>query len=341
MRAAVYYSNRDIRLTEMPVPALGAGEVLLRVRASGICGTDVLEWYRMPKAPVVLGHEIAGEVVAVGEGISAFQPGDRVTATHHVPCGDCNYCRAGHETICDLLRRTHFDPGGFAEFLRLPAVNVERGTFKIADHLSYEEASFTEPLGCVVRGQNMATVNPDSCVVVLGSGNTGLLHIQYAKARGAKLVIATDVHPYRLEAARRAGADVALDARGDIPAEVKKLNEGRLADVVVTCVGALQVLDQACRSIDRGGTILMFAPLPPGSKPAVPLTELWWETVSIVSSYAAAPRDLALALDLLSTGRVRVKDLVTHRLPLAESVEAFQTVIRAGESLKVLIDPQL
>src|SRR5262249_7363067 len=151
-----------------------------------------------------------------------------------------------------------------------------------------EEASLTEPLGCVVRGQDLVPVNRDSCVVVLGAGNTGLLHIQYAKARGARLVIATAVHPYRIEAAPRLGAAHAIGARGDVPAGVRKLNAGGAADLVVTSTGAPPALDQAFRSVDRGGTILMFAPLPPGSKPPVPLTELWWETVTITSSYAAA-----------------------------------------------------
>lgn len=340
MRVAVYHSNDDIRIEERPEPRIGPGEMLVRVHAAGVCGTDVLEWYRMPKAPLVLGHEIAGEVMGIGDGVDGFTVGDRVTATHHVPCRECWYCRSGHATMCEMLRRTHFDPGGFSECLRLGREHVERGTLKLPSGLSFEEGSFTEPLGCAVRGQNLARVGPGATVVVLGSGTAGLLHIQLARARGARIVLATDVQDYRLAAARRFGADEVVDAREDLAARIKKVNDGRLADLVILCAGSPAALAQAFSSVDRGGTILLFAPLPPGSRPEVPLTELWWETVTITSSYAAAPEDLAEALELLGSGKVRVRDMVTDRVPLAETARGFKKVVEAGASLKVVVEPQ-
>jgi len=148
----MYYSNRDVRLEEMPTPQIGAGEVLMRVEASGICGTDLLEWYRLHKAPLVLGHEVAGAIAAVGEGVEHHKEGDRICVAHHVPCKTCHYCRSGHHTVCDTLRQTNFDPGGFAEYVRLPRINVEQGIFPLQDDVSFEEATFVEPLACVLRG---------------------------------------------------------------------------------------------------------------------------------------------------------------------------------------------
>ncbi|MGB2876915.1 MAG: alcohol dehydrogenase catalytic domain-containing protein, partial [Dehalococcoidales bacterium] len=156
MRAAVWYNNRDIRIEEMPVPKIGPGELLLRVEASGICGSDVMEWYRLDKAPLILGHEVGAQVVEVGSGVENFKEGDCVSAAHHVPCNTCYYCLRGHHTMCDTLRKTNFDPGGFAEYVRLPAINVERGVFRLPDEMSYEEATFIEPLACVLRGQRIA-----------------------------------------------------------------------------------------------------------------------------------------------------------------------------------------
>src|SRR5437867_8398379 len=193
MRAAMYYANDDVRIVELPTPRIGPGEILVRVKASGICGSDVMEWYRKPKAPLVLGHEIAAEVVQVGAGGDAARVGDRVFVSHHVPCGSCRYCLAGHETVCETLRTTNFDPGGFAEFVRVPAINVKHGVFPLPQDISDDEATFVEPLACVIRGQRLAGFLPGGELLVLGSGVAGLLHFILAIAAGAAMVLATDV----------------------------------------------------------------------------------------------------------------------------------------------------
>jgi len=180
MRAAMYYANDDVRIVDLPTPRIGPGEILVHVKASGICGSDVMEWYRKPKAPLVLGHEIAAEVTQVGVGVDTIKVGDRVFVSHHVPCGSCRYCRAGHETVCDTLRTTNFDPGGFAEFVRVPAINVKHGVFLLPREISDDEATFVEPLACVIRGQRQADFRPGSSMVVLGSGVARLLDIKLA-----------------------------------------------------------------------------------------------------------------------------------------------------------------
>jgi L-iditol 2-dehydrogenase len=227
MRAAVYYTNRDVRIEERPVPRIGPGELLLRVEASGICGSDVLEWYRTRRAPLVLGHEVAGVVEEVGSRRDRLRAG--AADRHHPPrpCNGCRLCRNGQHSLCDTLRRTHFDPGGMAEFVRLPAENVERGTFLVPAGVDAVAASFVEPLACAVRAQRVAGVGPGRSVAVLGSGLAGLLQVQLARALGAAPVVATDLHPFRREAAARVGADLVVDAREDVPAAVREATEGR------------------------------------------------------------------------------------------------------------------
>ncbi len=341
MRVAMYYNNRDLRLEELPIPRIGAGELLVRIRASGICGSDLMEWYRIKKAPLVLGHEIAGEVVEAGDGVENFRVGDRVFASHHVPCGTCRYCLAGHQSVCDMLRTTHFEPGGFAEYIRVPKINVELGTHRLPDEVTFDEGSFIEPLACVVRAQRFARMTAGQSVLVIGSGISGLLHTQLAKASGAARIMATDISEFRLNAARRFGADVAIHSAEDVPARLRDLNDGRLADLVVVCTGAMPAIQQAVKSIDRGGTLLFFAPTAAGVDVPIPLFDFWRDEISVVTSYAGSGEDLAQAIELIRTQRVRVAEMVTHRLPLAEAGLGFQLTASGQDSIKVIIDPLL
>ncbi|MFH1255926.1 MAG: zinc-dependent dehydrogenase [Candidatus Diapherotrites archaeon] len=340
MRAAIYYSNSDLRLKEMPVPKAGEGELLLKVMASGICGSDVMEWYRKKKAPLVLGHEVAGEIVEAGKGVTQFKKGDRVFATHHVPCNRCFNCKTGRHTSCETLRSTNFFPGGFAEYLKIPAANLETGVLKLLSTVSFEEATFIEPLGCVVRAQRLAGMQKGYSVLVLGSGISGLLHIQLAKANGAKKVFATDINDYRLNAAKKFGAEKVWSAKEFSPEKLKEANSGKLADLVIVCAGATSAFKQAFESVERGGTILVFAPPAPDAKIEVPLNDFWCRGVNLVSSYAAVNEDLTEALSLIAEKKVNVKEMVSHRLPLAETAKGFQLTASAGESLKVIIKPQ-
>ena len=341
MRVAMYYNNHDVRVEEMPEPKIGPGELLVKVEASGICGSDVMEWYRVARAPMVLGHEVAGEVVQVGDGVERFNEGDAMVVTHHVPCNACHYCLSGHHTVCDTLRETSFDPGGFAEYLRVPAINVDRGVFKLPDGLSFEEASFAEPLACVLRGQQRANIQPGQSVVVLGSGLAGLLHINLARTLGAGRIVATDMVDYRLDAARKFGADFAFLATDDVPARLREVNDGRLADLVIVCTGAVPALKQALESLERGGTVLFFAPTEPGVNISVPINGVFFRTdVTLTTTYAGAPANLASALELIGSGSVRVGEMITHRLGLAEAALGFKLTAEARDSLKVIIDPQ-
>lgn len=335
----MYYRNDDIRIVEISTPRIGEGELLLKVMACGICGSDVMEWYRVKKAPRVLGHEVAGLVSEVGEGVESFKVGERVVVSHHVPCNTCRLCLRGEHTACETLHTTNIDPGGFAEYARIPRINVDRGVFRLPDEVGFEEAVFVEPLACVLRSQRRLGIRPGDTVLVLGSGVSGILHIQLSRILGAGRIMATDINDYRLDAAERFGADITIDGRMDVPQLVRGFNEGRGADHVIVSTNAIQAIRQAFRCVDEAGKILFFAPTPPGVEIPLDLNDLWSRQVTLTTSYAAAPSDLAAALELIRAGRVNVRDMITHRLSLEETGLGFKLVAEAGESLKVVIKP--
>jgi L-iditol 2-dehydrogenase len=337
MKVAMYYGNKDIRLQDIPIPEIGDREILLKVMASGICGSDVMEWYRIKKAPLVLGHEVAGVIEKSGRKVRKFRKGDRVFVTHHVPCGKCSHCKEGNHNVCDTLKTTNFYPGGFSQFLKVPEINVRKGTLKLPKGMTYDEGTFIEPLGCVVRGQRLLDIRRNQTVLVLGSGMSGLLHIQLAKSKGAK-VIATDVNPFRLNMAKRLGADHTINAKEAVSEKVRAL-AGKLADRVIVSTGALPAIIQAFACVDSGGTILFFAPTDPGTQVPIPFNDLWFKGVKTVTTYAAVRKDLEEAMRLIKERNVRVKPMITHRLPLAETQKGFGLVIEGKESVKVVIEP--
>ncbi|NIP40453.1 MAG: alcohol dehydrogenase catalytic domain-containing protein [Candidatus Aenigmarchaeota archaeon] len=338
MKVAMYHRNDDIRLEKMETPKINGNEVLLKVIASGVCGSDVMEWYRIKKAPRVLGHEISGEIVETGDNVTKFKKGDRVFVTHHVPCESCFYCEEGKHTVCDTLRSTNFDPGGFSEYVRIPKINIEKGMYLLPSEISYEEGTFIEPLGCVIRGQRISDVRSKHTVLILGSGISGLLHIKLAKSKGAK-VISTDVNEFRMRKAREAGADYVIPANENVKEKLKEFNQGKLADRVIVSTGAKPAIRQALETIERGGTILFFAPTDPGSEIHFPLNELWFKGVTLTTSYAAVRKDLEEAMELIKSKKIEVKDMITHRLPLSETGKGFRLVSEAKNSMKVIIEP--
>jgi L-iditol 2-dehydrogenase len=339
MKVAMYYNNNDVRIEEMPIPTIGDDELLVKVKASGICGSDVMEWYRIKKAPKVLGHEITGDIVEVGRNVQNYKVGDRVFVSHHVPCNTCQFCLHNQQTLCHTLHSTNFHPGGFAEYLRVPEINVDRGVFVLPKEMSYEEGVFIEPLACVVRGLRRAELKPRQSVLVIGSGISGLLQIKLARAWCAGKIFATDIEEFRLKAAQRYGADGVINARDAVPEQVKKQNNGMLADLVILCTGALPAVQQAVKSVESGGTILFFAPTEPDIDIPFPLFELWNKQATMVSTYAGSPRDINDAIELIRSKKVIVTDMISHTLPLSEAAKGFQLVAKAQDSIKVILRP--
>ena len=335
MQSGLYFGHDDIRVVQRPVPAIGPNEVLASVIACGICGSDTMRWYREPQTRklgtgINTGHEISGQIVQAGENIKHLRPGQRVVITHHFPCQECGACKSGNETACPSMHKKHIDPGGFAQFVRVLESGIGLGLYPLPDSMSYEEGSFVEPLGCVVRSIRKTAPFEGQSILVLGSGLAGLLHIRMARAFGARRICAVDMNRQRLDAAAESGADELRFASETLPA----------SDKIYVCTGAPSASLQALELVNPGGQIMFFAADGPEKKLEIPLTKYWTSQPSILFSYGAAPRDMREALDLIAAGRVKVSDLVTHRFPLDKMSEAFDLFDNPRDtSLKIIIEP--
>ena len=345
MNVARLYAPGDLRVEEADVPEPGPDEITIRVRTCAMCGTDAKIFHHGHhniSLPRVLGHEIAGEVAEVGRGVDGWDRGDRVQIIAAIPCGACLYCRRGQETVCENLESMGYQyDGAFAEFMRVPKKVLDRaGVNRIAEHVSYEAAALTEPLACVLNGQEIAGVGEGDEVVVLGAGPIGCLHVRLARARGARSVTLIDVTQLRLDLAARSEPDAMINGSEEDAVEtVRKLTDGRGADVVITATGAGPAQEQALEMAARRGRISLFGGLPK-DKPIIRFDSnlVHYRELFVVGAYGSAPRHNRDALGLISGGDVVVDDLITHRLPLDEVKEGIATVT-TGEGLKVVVGP--
>lgn len=334
MKVARWYNNKDIRIEEVPTPSPGSREMLVKVFSCGICGSDIVEWYRLPRAPLVQGHEVGAKVVAVGDSVKKYKSGDRVFIAPKVPCMSCYYCENGHYPQCPEVKERL--PGGFAEYILVPEIIVERGTYLLPENISYDQSTFIEPLACVVRAQRQSGVKKGQSVMVIGCGMSGLLHIKLAKEKGCK-VFAADINRMKLEFAGRMGADVIIDAANNVP-DMLVAENGRKADVVFLCASADSAVQQAWECVDKGGVIVLFAVPGPEKRVVVPVNDFWMKEITIITSYYCGPPDIAEAIKLIESGRVAVEDMITHRLALTDIAYGFRLVSDGRESVKVIIN---
>jgi L-iditol 2-dehydrogenase len=337
MKVARWYNNKDIRIEEVPTPTPGPSEMLVKVISCGICGSDIVEWYRLPRAPLVQGHEIGAEVVAVGEALKKYKPGDRVFIAPKVPCMQCDYCQNGHYPVCSTIKERL--PGGFAEYILVPQSLVEHGTYRLSDNFTYDQSTFIEPLACVVRAQRLAGLNENQTVLVMGSGMSGLLHVKLAKAKKCR-ILATDINPRRLEIAAALGAEVTLDAAENV-AERLVAENGRKVDLVILCTSAMSAVEQAWQCVDHGGAIVFFTVPGPDKNVTIPINAFWTREIRVLTSYYCGPPDIADAIKLIETQTITVDDMITHQLPLKDIAKGFQLVMDGHESMKVIIKPNL
>lgn len=335
MRVSRWYNNRDIRIEELPTPAPGPKEMLVKVVSCGICGSDIVEWYRLPRAPLVQGHELGAEVVEVGHSVAKYKPGDRVFIAPKVPCLKCRYCRNGHYPQCSEVAERL--PGAFAEYVLVPEILVDNGTLLLPTNVSYDQSTFIEPLACAVRAQRLAGLKEGQNVMVLGCGMSGLLHVKLARAQNAR-IIASDIKPNRLAFAQKAGAAITINAAENV-AERLVAETGRLADVVILCTSAMPAVEDAWKCVDRGGTVVFFAVPGPEKTVTVPINDFWRKEITILTSYYSGPPDWAEALELIASAGIVVDDMITHTLPLSETEQGFQLVLDGDESIKVVIRP--
>ena len=335
MKAAVFHGGGRLHAGDWPRPRIGPGELMVKVRGCGLCGSDIAKIVDpATRGPAVFGHEVVGDVVEAGEGVAGFSVGDRVVVAHHVPCGACHYCARGSESMCREFKRSHLDPGGFAEYVRVPPPNVRAATFRVPDHLSDEEASFVEPLACCLRAVERADVKPGDTAVVVGLGSIGCLFVQLLQRAGAA-VIGVDQDAARIELARRFGVEAAGPA--EAAALARRRSDGRGADHVVITGGGASVLPWAVETLRDGGAVHYFAG---GEGDALPisLATLYHRELSVTATYSSSPATLARAFWLLTAGKVEVGGLVSHRLPLERLSEAVD-LMRKRQALKVYVTP--
>lgn len=346
MKVTRFYAPGDVRVEDAPEPEPATGEVKIRVRNCSTCGTD-LKIYRHGHhridPPRVMGHEIAGEVVALGAGVNGWSAGDRVQVIAAIPCGQCADCHHNRRTVCPNQTSMGYQyDGGFAEYMIVPAkVLAVGGLNRIPDGVGFDEASVAEPLACVLNGQELARVGAGDDVVVVGSGPIGCLHVRLARSRGAARVFLVELNRERLErAAALVAPDEALTPEdGDIAQQILKLTDGRGADVIITAAASGKAQEQALQYAARQARISFFGGLPQDA-PTITLDSnlVHYRELTIVGANGSSPAHNARALDLIATGAVPVKDLITHRLPLDGTLEALDIVSR-GEAIKVTIEP--
>ncbi len=332
MRAAMYHGAGRIELTDLPRPVAGEGELVVRVHACGLCGSDLMQWYQDPRAPLVLGHEPVGVVVEAGVG-APVAAGTRVFVHHHVPCMACAYCRRGRETLCATFRSTRIEPGGLAEFVRVPAEIARLDVLALPDGLSDLAGTLIEPLACVMRGQALAGIGPGDPVVVIGAGSMGLLEIFAARALGAA-VIALEPRAERRALARRAGAQAPEVPTATAARELVGRDGAR---AVFVTTSAAEAIDAGVELAGPAGVVQLFAPPRPGQPVPVDLGAAWFREVRIESTYSAGPADTRNALQLLQDGAIDPELIVSHRIPLVEIDHAFR-LARSAEAIKVVVD---
>jgi L-iditol 2-dehydrogenase len=338
VRAVRFESDSGVQVVEVPVPEIGPGEALMETRAAGICGSDLLDWYAARKAGAIAGHEVSGEIVAVGPGVKGFSVGDRIVPHHHAACLACEACRRGRFVHCPEWRSSRLDPGGMAERVRIPAGNLSRDTQKIPASLSWEEASFTEPLGTVVKAFRQGRFHHDDRLLVVGLGTAGQLAIRYARLLGARGIAGADGVASRRDKALESGAEELVDASREGPADAaRRITVGRGFDFVFVGPGKSGVIAEALKAVAPGGTLLLFTMPAPDDTLALDGHDLYFREVQLSPSYSCGPVEMRLALTMLSERRLPVEDLITHRFPVAQAAAAFARAKDPNDSVKVIV----
>jgi L-iditol 2-dehydrogenase len=357
MRAAVMYDPEDIRIEERPLPELQPGDVLVRMAASGVCSGDLMPWYVRKKAPFVFGHEPAGTVVAFGgaaapllAGGAPVALGDRVFTHHHAPCGRCEACRSGRPVHCATWRGTALDPGGMAEYVRVPLANLADTLLLPAD-VSFADGSLVEPLACVVKSLRRAfpaelgrRVAPARAILesalagktlyVIGAGVMGLMHVALGRAFGAT-VYASDFHAGRRALAERLGAAASFTPVAALEA-LRAVTDGALADAVICGPGIPAVLEHAVEAAGADGTVLLFTPIDPQERFTFDQSRAYFRDLKLVASYSCGPRDTADALALIAAGIVTCERLEATEFPFP-AVEAAYDAMRAADIVKAIV----
>jgi len=339
MKIALCYYPKKFLIDEVPKPTINQDELSVKVMACGICGSDIKKIFDdKVKKPIVLGHEVAGDVVEIGLNVKNFKIGDRVVVTHHVPCFNCQYCKHENYSMCRQFKSTNIYPGGFSQFIRVPKENVSVGTLKIDKNISYEEASFSEPLACCLYSLGKINLLQKDSVVIVGLGTMGLLFNQLIKMNKITS-LGIDIDENRISFAKKFGFDFALNPnKENVTEEILNITKGIGADLVILTVVNEKILNQSLSYIRDGGKIIIFAGAINKEIAKININELYKREISIIGSYSSSPKHLSQALELISDKDINVKNLITHRLPLEEIEKAVELIINR-KAYKVIIKP--
>ena len=342
MKAAMLYGVKDLRIEDVEIPKVGLGEVLVKVKAATTCGTDLKIFRRgyvekVIKLPTIFGHEWAGEVVEVGEGLEWPKKGMRIRAGNSAPCLHCTMCQKGKYNLCENMIWLW---GAYAEYIKVPARMVLVNMQEIPQHVSYEEAAITEPLACVLHGAEEANIKPGDTVTIIGAGPIGLLHLLTAKKFGAGRVISIDLVEDRLNFAERLGADETVNAgKEDVVERVQELTGGYGSDVVIEAIGLPSTWEQALKLVRKGGTVLEFGGCPPGTEIKVNTEKLHYGELTVRGSFHATPLHFRKALNLIASRTIDVRPLITRKMRLENIREAFDILMTSKKEIKIAIIP--
>jgi len=342
MKAAMLYGVKDLRIEDVEIPKVGLGEVLVKVKAATTCGTDLKIFRRgyvekVIKLPTVFGHEWAGEVVEVGEGLEWPKKGMRIRAGNSAPCLHCTMCQKGKYNLCENMIWLW---GAYAEYIKVPARMVLVNMQEIPQHVSYEEAAITEPLACVLHGAEEANIKPGDTVTIIGAGPIGLLHLLTAKKFGAGRVISIDLVEDRLNFAERLGADETVNAgKEDVVERVRELTGGYGSDVVIEAIGLPSTWEQALKLVRKGGTVLEFGGCPPGTEIKVNTEKLHYGELTVRGAFHATPLHFRKALNLIASRTIDVRPLITRKMRLENIREAFDILMTSKKEIKIAIIP--
>src|SRR2546427_9501576 len=338
MLACLINGQGHAEVKEVPTPRLQPGEVLIKLASAGICGTDIEKVHGAYGPGGILGHEVSGTIVSLGEGVTDLRKSDRVIAHHHVPCYSCYYCQRGDHTMCDLFKETNFDPCGLAEYFRVPEANVARGgVVRLSPDTSFEEGSMIEPTACCVRALNRAEVKPGDNVLVVGLGPTGLTQIQLLRKMSVAVIIGADVLSQRLEIAQKLGANEAINSSSvSVPEHVTKLTHVGV-DLAIVSTGNPKAIQPALASVRKGGKLLLFGAPAQGESINLDVSALFSRQISIVTSYSCIESDIHRALGFLTRGDIDLRSMVTDRFALREAPKALEHARTSRTAVKTII----
>lgn len=340
MKAATISGNGTVQLQDLPIPKIGKNEILVRMRACGVCGTDIEKIHGEHITPPILGHEVAGDIEQAGAEVKEFKQGDRVLVHHHVSCRTCSYCKNGLETLCEAYPKSNLDPCGFAEYFRVPATLVDGGTvYRIPASMNYEDGSQVEPTACCIRALRKAGVQAGNSVAIFGVGPVGLTHVQLAKIQGAAPIFAIDLLENRRATANKLGAEVTLDpSTNDVPKSIASMTNGLGVDLAIIATGNLRAIEQAVSSVRKGGRVMLFGAPARGAKLSFDISDLFLREITFQSSYSTSETEMRIALDLIARKKLSPGRLITHRLPLNQTLEAFRIAENGRGAVKVVVE---